>query len=118
MLLFDALPGRATALAMRTAAAGGRRTALCWGLDRAQLPRVACLHLGIVAVRESAWSRRTGRRGGGRPVVPAGVARAARPGAARVGTAGVRGPVRRGRFPSGRSPVRFVSGELTVICAQ
>ncbi|MEU6332363.1 class I SAM-dependent methyltransferase [Streptomyces sp. NPDC047049] len=52
VLVFDALPGRAAALARRAAAAGGRWPAPRWGLDRAQLPRVACLHPGIVAVRE------------------------------------------------------------------
>ncbi|MFG2495471.1 class I SAM-dependent methyltransferase [Streptomyces caniferus] len=50
VLVFDALPRWAAALARR---AGGRGPApVRWGLDRAQLPRVAGAHPGIVAVRE------------------------------------------------------------------
>ncbi|MFG2528845.1 class I SAM-dependent methyltransferase [Streptomyces sp. NPDC048516] len=64
VLVFDALPGRAAALARRAAAAGGRWPAPRWGLERAQLPRVACLHPGIVAVREV----------GPEPAVPGGAA--------------------------------------------
>lgn len=53
-LVFDALPRRTAALARRGAAlAGGRWPApVRWGLDRADLPRVASAHPGIVAVRE------------------------------------------------------------------
>lgn len=56
-LVFDALPRPAAALARRVAAApgGGRRPApVRWGLDRADLPRVAGTHPGIAAVREVA----------------------------------------------------------------
>ncbi|UKY49717.1 class I SAM-dependent methyltransferase [Streptomyces inhibens] len=53
-LVFDALPRWASALARRAAGpAGGRRPApVRWGLDRAELPRLAAAHPGIVAVRE------------------------------------------------------------------
>ncbi|MFI9049655.1 class I SAM-dependent methyltransferase [Streptomyces sp. NPDC053427] len=51
-LVFDALPRRVTALARRGATPGGVAGPLRWGLDRAQLPRVASAHPGIVAVRE------------------------------------------------------------------
>ncbi|GLW13612.1 hypothetical protein Stsp01_03550 [Streptomyces sp. NBRC 13847] len=56
-LVFDALPRPAAALVRRAAAApgGGRRPApVRWGLDRADLPRVAGTHPGIAAVREVA----------------------------------------------------------------
>ncbi|MEW1753636.1 class I SAM-dependent methyltransferase [Streptomyces angustmyceticus] len=53
VLVFDALPRWAGALARRAAAAGGRGPdPVRWALDRAQLPRVAGVHPGIEAVRE------------------------------------------------------------------
>ncbi|MFD0169432.1 class I SAM-dependent methyltransferase [Streptomyces decoyicus] len=52
-LVFDAPPRRATVRARWAGGAGGRWPApVRWGLDRAQLPRVAGAHPGIVAVRE------------------------------------------------------------------
>ncbi|BCK71755.1 hypothetical protein Srufu_057080 [Streptomyces libani subsp. rufus] len=62
-LVFDALPRTATALARRAAGPGGGRWPgpVRWGLDRAELPRVAGVHPGIVAVREvgpAGWLRR------------------------------------------------------------
>ncbi|MFD7108153.1 class I SAM-dependent methyltransferase [Streptomyces celluloflavus] len=53
-LVFDVLPRRSAALARRCGAlAGGRWAApVRWSLDRAELPRVASAHPGIVAVRE------------------------------------------------------------------
>lgn len=62
-LVFDALPRTATALARRAAGPGGGRWPgpVRWGLDRAELPRVAGMHPGIVAVREVGpvgWLRR------------------------------------------------------------
>ncbi|WP_432146697.1 class I SAM-dependent methyltransferase [Streptomyces sp. bgisy084] len=62
-LVFDALPRTTTALARRAAGPGGGRWPgpVRWGLDRAELPRVAGAHPGIVAVREvgpAGWLRR------------------------------------------------------------
>ncbi len=52
-LVFDALPRRVTALARWCAGlSDGRWPASRWGLDRADLPRVASTHPGIAAVRE------------------------------------------------------------------
>ncbi|MFE1177199.1 class I SAM-dependent methyltransferase [Streptomyces sp. NPDC058773] len=63
-LVFDALPRTAAALARRAAGPGGDRWPgpVRWGLDRAELPRVARAVPGIVAVREVAPVRAPGRR--------------------------------------------------------
>ncbi len=53
-LVFDVLPRPAMALARRAAGPGGGRWPgpVRWGLNRAELPRVAGAHPAIVAVRE------------------------------------------------------------------
>ncbi|MGW2416061.1 class I SAM-dependent methyltransferase [Streptomyces tubercidicus] len=62
-LVFDALPRPAMALARRAAGPGGGRWPgpVRWGLNRAELPRVAGAHPGIAVVREvgpTGWLRR------------------------------------------------------------
>lgn len=54
VLVFDALPHGAAALARRCGALTGGRVfpPVRWGLDRAELPRLERLHPGIAAVRE------------------------------------------------------------------
>ncbi|MGW7491427.1 class I SAM-dependent methyltransferase [Streptomyces sp. NPDC054786] len=53
VLVFDALPRRAAALVRLASGAGGRwPVPVRWGLERAQLPRLAGAHPGIAAVRE------------------------------------------------------------------